>query len=194
MGTLANHDEKQAVNGTGNKLRITPGQQGQEAAAEPGRSPKPGKAMADFIPTMGQLSRIAGAPANDYLNEQQGEGTFLNSREFKFAGFFNRMKRGVSQQWNPIAEYQRRDPSGNVYGASTRTTLLTVTLTADGKLKDAVVSHSSGLDFLDAEAIQAFRRAQPFSNPPPALVENGVISFNFGFTLEFGGGGGLGRY
>lgn len=191
MGTLLNRDQADEVAGNSDKLRISPGQDGaNEQAQQAGRSPKTGKPAADLVPTIGTLSRIAGAPANDYLNEQEGDGTFLNTREFKYAGFFNRVKKGVSQRWNPIAEYQRRDPTGQVYGQMSRTTTLTVTLAPDGTLRDAIVSRSSGLPFLDEEAVQAFRRAQPFPNPPPQLVDRGGgITFQFGFVLEFRDGG-----
>lgn len=195
LGTMKNREQKEEVAGNGEKLRIAPGHEGQEAQQDPGRAPKVGRAVADLVPTMGQLSRVAGAPAPDAIDEQEGEGTFLKSREFVYAGFFNRMKKGVSQQWNPVVEIRRRDPSGNVYGQITRTTMLQITLAKDGKLKDAVVMRSSGLDFLDAEAVNAFRRAEPFMNPPPALADgNGNITFSFGFTLEFREGGGLGRF
>jgi hypothetical protein len=32
--------------------------------------------------------------------------------------------------------------------------------------------------------VAAFERAAPFPNPPKALVRNGVIAFQFNFTLE----------
>jgi TonB family protein len=195
LGTLKNRERAEQVEGNGTKLRIAPGQEGQEAQAEPGHAPKQGKAVADLVPTMGVLARIAGAPAPDAVNEQEGEGTFLKSREFVYAAFFNRMKKGVSQQWHPVEVMRVRDASGQVYGQLTRTTMLQVTLSKSGELKDAVVARSSGLEFLDAEAVNAFRRSQPFPNPPPALADaNGNITFQFGFTLEFREGGGFGRF
>ena len=53
--------------------------------------------------------------------------------------------------------------------------MLSVTLDTEGRVRDLVVTRSSGLDFLDAEAMQAFEKAQPFSNPPRALAQNGII-------------------
>jgi TonB family protein len=101
------------------------------------------------------------------------------------------VKQNVGQTWNPVREITRRDPSGNIYGNRDRNTLLAITLDADGRLRDAYVEKSSGLDFLDLEAVKAFERAQPFMNPPPALLdENKLIQFKFGFTLSMGYGGG----
>ena len=48
---------------------------------------------------------------------------------------------------------------------------------------------SSGVEFLDDEAVAAFERAQPFPNPPPGLVDHGEVHFTFGFFLEPGRGG-----
>ena len=51
------------------------------------------------------------------------------------------------------------------------------------------VHRSSGVDFLDATALDAFRKAQPFVNPPRGLAnDHGEIAFVFGFYLEVGSG------
>ncbi len=45
------------------------------------------------------------------------------------------------------------------------------------------------MDFLDATALEAFRKAQPFVNPPRGLAnDRGEIPFAFGFYLEVGSG------
>jgi TonB family protein len=95
------------------------------------------------------------------------------------------MKRGVSKHWNPITEYRRRDPTGNIYGHRSRVTVLTVRLDIEGNLTEVDVTTSSGIDFLDREAVSAFRRAQPFPNPPSGLIENEQIEFPFGFHVDF---------
>ena len=112
----------------------------------------------------------------------------MNSREFKYASFFNRLKRGVSEYWRPMDEYRKRDPTGNIYGYRSRVTVLNITLKADGTVKDAQVARSSGLDFRDHEAIAAFERAAPFPNPPKGLIgPNEEITFPFGFHIDFDG-------
>ena len=87
---------------------------------------------------------------------------------------------------------QLRDPTQQIYGGRDRYTLLAVTLAADGHLKDAYVEKSSGLDFLDVEAVKAFERAQPFPNPPPGLLASDqTVKFQFGFFLEMSGRPGM---
>lgn len=126
-----------------------------------------------------ELSEGGGAP-NDALDVPEGDGTFLNTREWKYAAFFNRVKQAVSAKWDPNGRLRQRNADP---GIAARVTVMTVTLKADGSLADLFVAQSSGMDVLDAEAMRAFEQAAPFSNPPASLVEHGFIRFNFGFHV-----------
>ncbi len=130
--------------------------------------------------------RSAGG-TNDHLPDvEYGDFTSLRARKWKYASFFNRVKRQVAQNWNPEAAYRMRDPNGNVYGTKDRLTVLQVSLTPEGALAKVLVSEPSGVDFLDDEAIKAFRAAEPFPNPPRGLIdaESRLITFRFGFSFE----------
>jgi TonB family protein len=124
-----------------------------------------------------------GAPNDDLGNVAEGEGTFLNTREFKYAGFFNRVKQAVSARWDPMGRLRAKDPRAAQQGSPDRVTVLNVTLRPDGSIRDIFVAQSSGLDYLDQESIAAFEKAQPFANPPAGLIENGLIHFAFGFKV-----------
>lgn len=195
LGSFKNRGQAEKIEGNSDRLKIAPGTAPEKSADAPGTAPKKGLTMADLVPPVGVLARISGGPAPDALeNVEEGEGTFLNSREFKYASFFNRLKRSVSQHWQPMAEYQRRDPTGNIYGYRARITVLTITLNADGALAHAEIKQSSGVDFLDKEALAAFQRAEPFPNPPKGLIDGtGHIIFPFGFHIDFSHGGPFGR-
>jgi len=143
--------------------------------------------MRDLQLSQKELLRALGTRANDYLKDvPDGDQTLLNSKRWRFASFFNRVKRQVAENWHPDVVYRRRDPSGNVYGFRDRLTILRVRLTPDGKLKELHLERASGVGFLDDEAISAFRAAEPFPNPPKGLVDKdtGMISFRFGFLFE----------
>lgn len=127
---------------------------------------------------------VGGAAPNDALNVDEGEETALNTREFKYAAFFNRLKQAVGAKWDPNGRIRRKDPTGRLTGWRDRVTVLFVALRPDGSIADLFVQQSSGLDELDTEAMQAFERAQPFSNPPAGLVKDGFIRFVFTFTLS----------
>jgi TonB family protein len=160
-------------------------------SAAKGEKATPSKApLIDLRPDFGTLSRLEGAPAPDYLrNIPEGDSTQLNTREHIYASFFNRMKQQVAQHWSPNSVYRRRDPFGNVYGVRDRYTQVQVVLTKQGHIDSISVYSPSGLQFLDNEAIRAFRAAQPFPNPPIGLVDtDGKIRFRFGFHLQLSSG------
>jgi len=118
-----------------------------------------------------------------------GDSTFLNTREWKYAGFFNRVKQVVAENWDPGRAIRARDPKGDRFMYKDRDTVLAVTLSREGALKDVRVAKSSGIDFLDQTAVDAFAKSQPFLNPPPGLLDrNGEVHFSFGFHIETGGG------
>lgn len=113
---------------------------------------------------------------------------FVESEErttFRYASYFNRIKQAVAKAWDIEAELRRRHPLGDQYLYKGRSTLLLITLDAHGVLRNVQVARSSGVDFLDRAAIEAFQKAQPFENPPTGLVSaSGEIKFTFGFSLE----------
>ena len=121
-----------------------------------------------------------------------GEGlTFPDTREGEFGPFFTLVKQKVAAAWNPWDEARVRDPTGNIYFRTDRTTVLAVTLNPQGKVTAIRVARSSGLDFLDQTAIDAFEKAQPFADPPPGLADaRGDIRFTFSFDVATGGGDG----
>jgi TonB family protein len=142
-----------------------------------------------LTPTREQLARVIGGGTQDALKDvDEGEETALNSKKWRFASFFNRVKKQVSEHWHPEEAYRRRDPTGAVYGRQNRYTELRIQLRPDGRLANVGVDLPSGLEFLDDEAIEAFKEAQPFPNPPRQLLEsNGVINFRFGFLYDLNG-------
>jgi len=134
------------------------------------------------------LARLGGGPSNDYLRDvEEGDGTFLNTREWKYSTYFNRIKEAVSGAWDVRRAIDQRDPDRSIYAFKDRFTLVAVVLDDRGGVKDLAVARTSNVDFLDRVAMDAFRRAQPFANPPAGLVDSsGEIRFQFGFYVEAG--------
>ena len=181
---------RQQVGDNGDGARRTPGSEGPVGT--------PGQKQPQIMPTPEMLQRAIGKGGGsmDYLKDvDDGEATALNSKKWKHAPFFNRVKRQVADEWHPELVYVRHDPNGNVYGVKDRVTVLRIHLSPDGKLAAWTVLQSSGVDFLDDEAIDAFKKAAPFPNPPKDLVESdGQIHFNFAFVFELSGHGSLKVY
>lgn len=185
---LANRDESAELKGNSARNKIQQGGEAGELEASLGRLGEPGKPT--LLPSPGVVDKIVGAAANDHLKDvEEGDGTYLNTREWKYASFFNRVKQSVGQHWNPSAQLRLRDPTGVIYGGKDRYTVLNVTLNDRGMVKDIYVEKSSGIDFLDLEAVHSFERAQPFVNPPPGLFDgDSQVKFSFGFMIDMGGG------
>jgi TonB family protein len=104
------------------------------------------------------------------------------SMRWKYASFFNRVKKQVFDQWKPEDVARRNDPT---YGQGHRLTILRVHLDSNGVLLSASVDQTSGVPALDDAALAALRKAQPFPSPPRGLVNtDGEIRFRFGFGFD----------
>jgi TonB family protein len=165
------------------------GQLGMNAPARPSGGGLPAGGKPALTPTSEQLAHVIGGSTQDAVKDvDEGEETALNSKKWRFATFFNRVKKQVSEHWHPEEAYRRRDPTGVIYGHQNRYTELRIQLRADGHLANVGVGLPSGLEFLDDEAITAFKEAQPFPNPPHQLIErDGLITFHFGFLYDLNG-------
>lgn len=185
-GELHNQTDAAQHRGNSARLLVTPGQ--LAAMEDLGSLGHAGRA-GDEAGGSGEVAEQSGAAPNDRLDGvDEGAGTFLNTRAWKYAQFFNRVKQRVGEQWNVESMMHQRDPRG-VYADQERATLLLVSLDAQGRLSDVSVKSSSGVPLLDEEAVAAFQRAQPFPNPPPALFDrDGQLRFSFGFYVEPGTG------
>jgi TonB family protein len=191
---FANRENSQELDGNSDRLHLEMGEGLDEGGGEGGkkRGAEEGAErkipnLASLVPTIGTVARISGSPSRDHVDGvPEGDGTFLNTKEFKYATFFYRVRDSVAGYWEDLAaaEYRRRDPTGNIYGIRDRSTLLHIELTRDGRLGQVRIEQTSGVDFLDNVAVQAFKMAEPFPNPPPGIVdEDGAIRFNFQFVV-----------
>lgn len=192
--SVANRHESAEVRGNSKRLRIQDGSPTPGADESRGKAGTPG--IATLTPSISVLDKVYGGAPNDHLDDvDEGDGTYLNTREWKYASFMNRVKQSVGMRWDPVRELRMRDPTGNSYAGRDRQTVLQVTLDEHGRVKDVFVLKSSGLDFLDLEAVRSFERAQPFPNPPTGMLsEKSTVTFNFGFFLDMGGGPGPGMF
>ena len=155
---------------------------------EGGEGGRRGSAGADLSVPPESLARIAGGPSLDGVREglPEGEETWLQAREFKYATFMNRMKSEIAQQWFPrIRDAQRqRDPDGSLFFYRERTVVLGLTIDTSGNVKDLSVMQSSNVDFFDRLAVSSVRAAQPFPNPPTGMFHaESQVRIPFSFTM-----------
>ena len=200
-GTVQNREQSESFKGNGTKIAMAdPGSEGKVSSVGPGApgsapgSPgeqRPLKLTLDQ--PIGASGPIAGGPMPDDLRGvEEGEGTFLNARSFKYAGFLNRVKETVGRVWTQkvIDASGKRDPTGQLYSYKDRRTVVEFTLDRQGEITDVHVAASSGVQYLDEVAVDAFRVVQRFPNPPPGLItESGTVQLPFAFTLLAATGG-----
>lgn len=125
----------------------------------------------------------------DYIKElEPGLETALSTKEFVYHGFFSRIRRQLEQHWGPevkrrISEMQRKGRM--IASADDKVTKCLVTLDKRGNILKVQVIGDSGFRELDEAAVEAFRSAAPFPNPPDGMVdEDGTIKVRWDFVLE----------
>ncbi len=182
--------ENQTVKGNSERLQMLFDEHEKGMDGENGVGPR-SNIPKSLLPDLNTALEVAGAPMNDRLEDvPEGEETWLNTKSFKYATFYNRVKREVAKRWRPANAQARFDPTHAIHGYQNRYTVVFITLDDKGNLQDAEVSRSSGVGFLDEEALSAVLKAAPFPNPPPGIVESdGKIKFPFGFYFELGRNG-----
>jgi TonB family protein len=199
-GTVQNRDTSDAIGGNGRKLALAPpggentpsGPLGIPGLA-PGSPGKRGPLNLTLDRPGESLGPVAGGPMSDDLRGiEEGDETLLNSRSFRYAGFLNRVKETVARIWVQEVqdEAQRHDPNGQIYSYKDRRTVVEFSLDKMGEIRDVRLSVSCGVDYLDRTALDAFKRAERFPNPPPGLIgDQGVVTLPFAFTLLAATGG-----
>lgn len=198
-GRVVNQEREEAIDSSSDRFEVSLGMRRDESQrpgdglGESGTQGMQGGAGAEGLPSLAQLTpsltdleRISGMPANDALDEVETDAeTRLNAWRWKHATFFDRLKKGVNRHWRGLEVYVRHDPTRETYGTKRLLTWLTVTIDKDGNVTEIGVLQESGADFLDEEAIRTMRAAAPFVNPPPALFgSRDTFTFRFGFEIR----------
>ncbi|KHD88981.1 MAG: energy transducer TonB [Bdellovibrio sp. ArHS] len=127
---------------------------------------------------------------NDYLKDVNvGLETVLNTREFKYYSYYNRIRKQLAQHWEGRVrdKLSKMFKEGRAPAATNqdRITKLMIVLNDKGTLVRVQVISDSGVRDLDDAAIEAFRAAAPFPNPPKGIVEgDGTVKIRWDFVLE----------
>ncbi|MEO0335936.1 MAG: energy transducer TonB [Pseudomonadota bacterium] len=185
-----------------------PGQQvaGQDKKPQPKPTPKknmekgPGKIkkLSQLVPQYSltpdarkDLARHVGNPSqtDDYLKDvETGLQTALSTREFLYYSYYDRIKKKIRQFWEPNVRQQVKmiyRKGRTIASSSDRITQVLITLDSQGSLVRIEVITQSGVAALDHAAIEAFKEAAPFPNPPKGMVEqDGRIRIRWDFILE----------
>lgn len=127
--------------------------------------------------------------SDDYLKDvNTGMQTLLSTREFVYYSYYARIKEAIRQHWEPNVREKVKiiyRQGRNIASAKDRVTQVMVTLDGKGELIRVEILTQSGVEQLDNAAIEAFKAAAPFPNPPKGMVEpDGTIKIRWDFVLE----------
>lgn len=126
--------------------------------------------------------------SNHLKDVEVGLQTMLNTREFVYYSYYQRIRSKIRQIWEPLirAKVKRVFEQGRtIASARDRVTKVVIILNEGGHLIRVQVVGESGVHDLDEAAVEAFRAAEPFPNPPDGIVEkDGTIRIRWDFILE----------
>jgi TonB family protein len=124
---------------------------------------------------------------NDYVKDiPLGELTHLNTAEYKYFSYFQRIRQRLENYWGASIEDKVRQlaQQGRRLLSDENMTSLRVCLDHLGRVLWVKVLGSSGIRELDEAAIESFNEAGPFTNPPKDLVQDGRVTFEWGFVVR----------
>ncbi|MCP4913658.1 MAG: energy transducer TonB [Oligoflexia bacterium] len=125
---------------------------------------------------------------NDFVEDVPlGDMTALNTVEYKYYGFYHRIKQKLEQYWGDTLRKKAEAlyKSGRRIPASTnKITSLLITIDNFGNIVDIKVKGTSGVRELDDAAIESFNRAGPFPNPPSGMMKDGIAQIEWGFVVK----------
>ena len=136
----------------------------------------------------GKMGKNGLAQNNDFVEEVPlGDMTNLNTTEFKYYGFYHRIRQKLEQHWGSSI----KDKAKNLYRSGRRMpasenliTSVTVILNDHGQIVDMQIEGTSGIRELDQAAIESFNKAGPFPNPPKGLLVGGRATIQWGFVVK----------
>lgn len=114
--------------------------------------------------------------------------TQLNTREYKYYGYYTRIRTQLNQWWQPKVQEKvskLMSKGRTIASDANKNTKVIIVLNDVGSLVKVQVLGASGVRELDDAAVEAFRQAAPFPNPPKGLIEqDGTIKIRWDFIVE----------
>lgn len=140
---------------------------------------------------LGELANFRPSTVGERLPDDVslGDITALNTDQFRFYSFFSRIEELVRFRWEDglrraIEAYSRTVVRAR--GTTTWTTRVQFVIGPDGRLISARVLKESGLHRFDLAAVQAFRDAAVFPNPPREMMsKDGTIKIDYAFSVRW---------
>jgi TonB family protein len=129
-----------------------------------------------------------GIPQDYIRGLKESETTALNTREYVFFSYFQRIRSRLDLAWSKTLHDQllKLYRSGRKLATDIdHTTKILVTMNSQGEIVRVQVVEESGTRDLDDAAVKAFNQAGPFPNPPKGIIDRyGQIQIRWDFVLR----------
>jgi TonB family protein len=132
----------------------------------------------------------ASSQTDDYLKDvSNGMQTMLNTQEFAYYNYYQKIKDKVKMHWEPLVgdkvRLKMNQGSRNVASTDEHVTRILIIIDKAGDLAKIDIVGGSGLKDADAAAIEAFKKASPFGAPPKGLANaSGEVRMRWDLVLE----------
>ncbi len=130
-----------------------------------------------------------GTRPEDYVKGmKESDQTALNTKEFLFYGYFQRIRERLDRAWVKILRVKLAlyyNSGHQLANDMDHTTQVLVVLNRTGEIVRVELVNESGTRALDDAAIEAFNQAGPFPNPPKGMTDvNGEVRVPWDFILK----------
>jgi TonB family protein len=136
----------------------------------------------------GSSAQQASSTNDNIENTEPSLMTQLNTREYKYYGYHKRIRTQLDQWYESKLRDQMKkimSQGRTIASEENKTTQLLIILNDKGNLVKIQVLGASGVRELDDAAVEAFRKAAPFPNPPKGMIDNdGTIKVRWDFVLS----------
>ena len=128
--------------------------------------------------------------SDDFIEGAEiGPKTIINSQEFKYFSYYDRIRSKVAETWRPLIKKAikqvKNDPKKyGVLELGLKITKLEIILDANGTVLEINRVGTTGLEPFDLAAEKAFGISGPFAGPPKELVKEGRFVLRWNFTVE----------
>ena len=125
---------------------------------------------------------------NDHLSDiPLGDLTQLNTVEYKYYGFYHRIRQKLEQFWGRSIHSKAAQMARNgrqLALSDEFITALRITLDREGEIIAIRILGASGIRELDDAAVESFNEAGPFPNPPKDLLVDGKVTLEWNFVVR----------
>jgi protein TonB len=136
----------------------------------------------------GSLASRGISSTNDHVEDiPLGDLTNLNTVEYKYYGFYHRIRQKLEQFWGRSIQQKAKElfkEGRRVASDEELLTSLRVVMDSAGKIINVEVIGSSGVREFDDAAIESFNEAGPFPFPPKDLIVDGRVVIEWGFLVQ----------